>query len=123
MTNFLLIITAGLSGLIVQQKLSTATAPLAILIALIGVYGALVSAKYHERAQYHLTQARALTRALVDMNILPENRHLDEFREAHYRAYPTLHRIRLHWLWTGLHLAVAAYGVTLTAVIAVKLAK
>jgi hypothetical protein len=101
MTNFLLVITAGLSGLIVQQKLSPTVAPLALLIILIGLYGALVSAKYHERAQYHLTQARALTKVLLELDMLPEDQQIIEFREAHYRTYPRLHRVRLHWLWTG----------------------
>jgi hypothetical protein len=29
------------------------------------------------------------------------------------QQYPRLSRIRLHWLWTGLHLGVAAYGLVL----------
>lgn len=122
MTNFLLVITAGLSGLVVQQKLAATTVPAVFLIVLIGLYGAITSAKFHERATYHLTQARALTKVLVDMNVLPDDQRLEESRESHYRIYPRLHRIRLHWLWTGLHLTVAAYGVVLTLAILVRLA-
>jgi hypothetical protein len=117
LTNFLLVITAGLSGLIVQQKFAGGTLPLALLILGIGLYGALSAAKYHERADYHLSQARALTRTLKEMGALADDPRLAESRESHYRAYPRLHRVRLHWLWTGLHLAVAAYGLVLTAVI------
>ena len=50
--------------------------PLCVLIACIGVYGAAVTAKYHERAEYHLTQARALTRALQSSGALADNRQL-----------------------------------------------
>ena len=83
-------------------------------MVLIGLYGALAAAKYHERANYHLSQARALTRALVQSGQLPDNDALlDQFRRDHYHEYPRLHRIRLHWLWTGLHLGVAAYGLVL----------
>lgn len=38
---------------------------------------------------------------------------LDRFRSDHYRKYPMLSRIRLHWLWTGPNLGVAAYGLVL----------
>jgi len=117
LTNFLLVVTAGLSGLVVQQKLTGGTLPLALLILGIGLYGALSAAKYHERADYHLSQARALTRTLKDLGALADDPHLAAARDAHYKAYPWLHRLRLHWLWTGLHLAVAAYGLVLTVVI------
>jgi hypothetical protein len=117
LTNYVVAIAAAISGFIVQQHFSLRTLALSILIIVIGLYGALAAAKYHERAEYHLSQARALTRALVDAGTLVDNRvGLDGFRQTHYDKYPRLHRIRLHWLWTGLHLGVAAYGVALVAV-------
>lgn len=119
MTNYLLVITAGLSGLMAQQKYSTTTIPLAILIVIIGVYGAVASAKYHERANYHLSQARALTKDLQTMGTLPATSTVQTYRTGHYAKYPLLSRVRLHWLWTGLHLAVAAYGSTLTVIASV----
>jgi hypothetical protein len=115
-TNFVLVVTAGLSGLMIQQKFAAATIPLGVLITLIGLYGALTAAKYHERAVYHQGQARALTATLNGMNALGDDPYLDEFRQEHYRAYPRLHRVPLHWLWTGLHLAIAGYGLVLTII-------
>ena len=117
LTNYLLVITAGLSGFIVQQHFATRTLVVAVLIVGVGIYGALTSAKYHERAVYHLGQARALTRTLEELGALPGNERLSQFREEHYRAYPRLHKVRLHWLWTGLHLGIAAYGVALCLII------
>jgi hypothetical protein len=120
LTNFVLIIAAGISSLVVQQKFSLHTLPLSMLIVATGLYGALAAAKYHERANYHLGQARALTRALVEAGDLSDHRaQLDRRRQDHYREYPTLSRIRLHWLWTGFHLAVAAYGLALILITAV----
>ena len=117
LTNYILVITAAISGLVVQQHFSLRTLPLSILIVVIGLYGALAVAKYHERADYHLSQARALTRALIDAGGLADHDAvLDEFRQTHYRKYPRLHRVRLNWLWTGLHLGVALYGVVLVVV-------
>jgi hypothetical protein len=117
LTNYVLAITAAISGFIVQQHFSVRTLGLSILIIAVGLYGALTSAKYHERADYHLFQARALTRILIDMGALADSKvTLDESRRAHYSKYPRLHRVRLNWLWTTLHLGVAVYGVVLFAV-------
>ncbi len=87
-----------------------------MLVFLVGVYGAVTVAKYHERADYHLSQARALTKTLTGLGVLPaDDSLLDAYRRAHYARYPRLHRIRLHLLWTGLHGAIAVLGIALTA--------
>jgi hypothetical protein len=117
LTNYLLVVTGGLSSLIAQQKFSAATMPLAILIVVFGLYGALSAGKYHERADYHLTQARALTKTLKVLGALDGDDNLDEYREKHNRAFPYLHRLRLHLLWTCLHLVIALFGAALLVVI------
>ena len=117
LTNYVLVIAAAVSGLVVQQGFKLRTLPLSVLIVVIGLYGAVAVAKYHERANYHLLQARALTRVLIDSGALADHDAvLEEFRQAHYRTYPRLHRLRLNWLWIGLHLGVAAYGVVLVVI-------
>jgi hypothetical protein len=119
MTNYLLVIAAGLSGLIAQQKYATTTIPLAALIVVVGLYGAITAAKYHERASYHLSQARALTKDLKGEGALPAATATPAYRADHYAKYPRLSRLRLQWLWTGLHLAVAAYGCALLVIASV----
>jgi hypothetical protein len=119
LTNYVLIIVAALSGFIVQQQLKPATLPLSALITIIGLFGAITVAKYHERAVYHISQARVLTRAMVDAGHLPDNdRQLEQTRTAHYGTYRRLHRIHLHHLWTSLHIGIALYGATLTIITA-----
>lgn len=115
LTNFLLVITAALSALIVQQKFSVATIPLCAFIILLGLYGALTVAKYYERASYHLSQARALTCTLVSMGCLGPEEELDNRRADHYRRFPRLHRLRLNHLWVILHFGVLLYGMVLMA--------
>jgi hypothetical protein len=117
LTNYVLVVASAISGLIVQQKFTGGTLALSALIVAIGLYGAVSAAKYHERAEYHLSQARALTQVLEDMGALGDDARLQEHRQAHYRKYPRLHQVRLHWLWTGLHLAISGYGVILTVII------
>lgn len=114
LTNYLLVIAAALSALITQQRFAAETLPLSVLITAVGLYGAIATAKYHERAEYHLGQARALTQVLKDLGALAnDDATLDQFRQDHYRRYPRLSKIRLHHLWTGLHLGIAGYGITL----------
>jgi hypothetical protein len=121
LTNYVLVIASALTGFAVQQKLSRDTLPLAILVMIVGVYGAVTVAKYHERAEYHLAQARALTQTLTGLGALPDDETLlDEHRQRHYAKYPRLHRIRLRILWTGLHATIAMLGIALAIVILAK---
>lgn len=113
LTNLLIVITAALSALIVQQHFSPYVIPLCIFITLTGLYGAVAVSKYYERAAYHLTQARALTQDLVELGVLGSAERLAQARADHYRAFPRLHRVRLHGLWVVLHLAIMIYGLTL----------
>jgi hypothetical protein len=114
LTNYVLTIAAAVSGFVIQQHFRLQTLPLSVLVFLTGLYGALSAAKYHERANYHLSQARALTKVLVQSGGLGDNDAvLEQFRRDHYAKYPRLSRLRLHWLWTGLNLGVAVYGLVL----------
>ncbi len=70
LTNYVLVIASALTGLAVQNKLAHQTWPLAVLVFLVGVYGAATVAKYHERADYHLSQARPLTKTLTGLSVL-----------------------------------------------------
>lgn len=121
LTNYVLVIASALTGFIAQQKLALDTLPVAILLVILGAYGAITVAKYHERAEYHLTQARALTKTLTELGALPaDTALLDEYRQRHYDKYPWLRRVRLHMLWTGLHTAIVVGGMVLTIVILAK---
>jgi hypothetical protein len=114
LTNYVLLIAAAISGFVVQQQFSLRSVPLSVLTMAIGLYGAASAAKYHERADYHLTQARALTRMLVQSGALPDtSAALEDARQAHYGKYPRLSRLRLNWLWISLHLGIAVYGTVL----------
>ena len=114
LTNYILVIVAALSSFAVQLEFRLETVALSSLIAIIGLYGATTAAKYHERAEYHLSQARSLTQVLVSIGALPHDKsELDNARNAHYAKYRRLHRLRLHSLWTGLHFGVFVYGVAL----------
>jgi hypothetical protein len=44
-------------------------------------------------------------------------------RERYITKHPWLQRVRLHYIWTALHLGIAVTGVVLTAVIALSPAR
>jgi hypothetical protein len=84
LTNYVLVITAAISGFVIQQDFRARTVPLSVLTMIIGLYGAQSAAKYHERADYNLSQARALTRMLTEADGLPDSTAiLGELRRAH----------------------------------------
>lgn len=116
LTNLLIVVTAALSALIVQQKFTLDVMPLCLFIALVGAYGAVAVSKYFERAAYHLSQARALTQDLVELGVLGPDERLVQERAQHYQRFPLLHRIRLHHLWVILHVGISVYGLSLLAV-------
>jgi hypothetical protein len=116
MTNFLLVIVGALSALVVQQRFALATLPLSGLICLLGIYGLVATAKYYERAAYHLAQARALTTTLVDMGALGPEERLDSARAVHNSEFRRLVRIRLHVLWLVLHGLIVFYGLALLVI-------
>ena len=41
---------------------------------------------------------------------------MEEFRQAHGARYPQLSRLRLNWLWVGLHIGIAVYGIVLVCI-------
>ncbi|WP_432114635.1 hypothetical protein [Streptomyces sp. S1] len=116
LTNLLIVVTAALSALIVQQKFTLNVVPLCVFVVLTGVYGAVAVSKYYERASYHLSQARALTADLMARGVLGSKEGLVQARDEHNSRFPRLHRIRLHRLWVMLHVAIALYGVALFCV-------
>ena len=114
LTNYVLTIAAAVSGFVIQQHFRVQTLPLSILVVLTGAYGALGAAKYHEPASCHLSQARGRTQVLVQSGGLGDTAGVFEgLRLDDYRRSPRLSRLRLHWLWTGLHLGMAVYGLVL----------
>jgi hypothetical protein len=118
LTNFTLVITAAMAGVMGQQNFSARTWPLAVFVLVIGAYGALAVAKYYERANYHLHQARVLARELAKLGALPDARgELESARQIHGARFRVLARLPQHRLWTALHLGIFAFGVVLLVIV------
>lgn len=118
LTNYVLVLAAALTGLVAQQHFARGTWPAAAFLIGMGLFGALMCAKYRERAGYHLSQARALTAAVIAAGNLPElGEALAQARDAHAARHRWMLRVRLGWMWIGLHLVVATLGGALLIVV------
>ena len=116
-TTVLLAVAAGVLGLIGSEHvwpLEHRDLPLALFLILLGLVGALFSAKYHERFTFHMNRAReyrnALDKSLPEVGINKARPVADKKTEA---EYPLLFRRRLYVLWIWLDLLVAVLGVVL----------
>lgn len=117
-TNLIVIIAAATSGVLTQTGFEKHTLPLTILLIILGIYGALTSAKLYERHQFHIERARSLRHRLDLLYPEAEVEHIYETtRESHEAVYPKLSKLHLHVLWIVLNLLVALLGVTLTIII------
>jgi hypothetical protein len=118
MTNFIVIIAAAILSLIVQMGFDTRTLPIAVLLALLGAYGALVSAKLYERWRFHMRRARYWRNRIDELHPNAQVVHLKEVAyHEHKTRYPRLVRLRLHWLWLTLHMLITLFGVVCAIVI------
>jgi hypothetical protein len=99
---------------IVQHQSGILALLLSLTLCLLGLFGALMSAKYYERHQMHMTEAGALRRRLDEL--FPEL-HIEEdwssSRTQHQQRYAVLYNVRLHHLWTAVHLVIVLSGIIL----------
>lgn len=114
----LIAIAAALIGLATFDRALTPTdIPLTAFLCVLGLFGAVFSAKQWERASMHTERARAY-RNKAD-NLLGGTVIFDlkqKADKAHNEEFPKLHTLRLHKFWIGLHLLVALLAVVLTIV-------
>nr|WP_157227310.1 hypothetical protein [Nocardia asiatica] len=107
----------GLSYIAVQRDTRIVSACVALGVCLLGLFGALISAKYFERFKMHMDAAQLLRRRLNDL--YPELYLEDDWaanRRQHESNYKVLARIRLEHLWVAAHLGIATLGAVVAAV-------
>ena len=119
-TNYILVIVAALQALIAQRSFDMPSLALAVFIALLGVFGMVTSAKYYERFRCAASHAG---RAMERLHEVCPDVDLDEIesrgKASHLRRYPHLARVRLNWLWLGLHTIIILVGVVNVVIICV----
>jgi len=120
--NVIVAVAAGGLGLIAfDQKLLLDDLPLATIVALLGVLGAVLSAKQYERVRLHLNRARQFEACLDEL--VPKI-DLMKLRKAGTRIneeqFPHLAKWRLYWFWVALNVIIALIGAVLVIAILIE---
>lgn len=117
MTNYIIAISTAILGFIVNRGLVRDVLPLTILLVLLGVFGAIVSAKLYERFNLHVHRIGKYIRRLEELHPDAQVRQLQNTAdEEHKSEFPRLVKLRLHWLWLALHSSIALLGVVTTVI-------
>lgn len=117
-TNIIIVIVSLVLGFIAQQKnLGQELLPLTILLIILGIYGAITTAKLYERFQFHVGRARAWRKRIDELHQEARLIELKDAADARHREKYRLNKLRLYILWTTLHIIIALAGVILTVMI------
>ena len=114
-TNWVIVLTVAIIGLIVDKGLSRMTLPLAVLLMVVGFYGMLISMKLYERFSFHTARVREWRKRVDQLH--PDAQLLKLRRAAHEEhaiKHPRFVRLRLYTIWNWLHFLVFFAGVGLT---------
>jgi len=111
-TNLIIVISSGIIGLIaLDHQLNHADFYPALLLVVLGVFGALWSAKHHERFAYYTERARGYR---DESDSLLPGAKLKTIKEAAdeetKKKHKFLHKIQLWHLWVFLHIVIAVIG-------------
>jgi hypothetical protein len=116
-TNIIVTISGAAFAIIGYDKMiCAADLPLLLFVAVLGIYGALFSAKQTERASLHYIRAheyrRAIDREEPDIDFLSLRKSADE---THKKRYPRLTQFELQSLWIGIHIGITVLALVVTA--------
>jgi hypothetical protein len=115
LTNLILVIAAAALGFLSQWGWETRTLAITVPLVLLGVFGAVASAKLYERNLYHYEQAAAFSRELGRATgVVEHEKFLRDVRERFAGLHPAMGRVRLYVLWITLHAMIAVLGLGLS---------
>lgn len=118
-SNLTMVVSAGILGLLtLDQKLNISDLPLTAFLFLIGLFGAVFSAKHYERVRLHLYRANQY---LSRLETLVPGSDIDALKVAGSREtknrFPVLYHVQLNKFWIGLHLFLSFVGLVMTIII------
>jgi hypothetical protein len=107
---------AGFSVVGYDKGVSASDVPLLVFLVVLGVFGAVFSAKQTERASLHYARARELRDAIDESPHAPRFKELKKIADDKNDArFPHLSRLELRRFWLLLHLSVSAIALVLLA--------
>jgi hypothetical protein len=123
MTTLLVTLSGAIVAFVTFDKgLTSVDLPPSVLLLFLGVFGVFFSAKHYERFNFHIARVRAYRRALEECLPNIAGKELRENADKyHEERFPTIVKLRQHWLWLVLHSVNALIGVILVGTIVVGL--
>jgi hypothetical protein len=86
---------------------------LAVILALLGLFGFLYCLKTSERMQLHLNRCRKFLPMLDELDDTHDLMKIKEqCDDKTKRQFPLMHRVKLRTFWEGMHILVALSGLT-----------
>lgn len=113
-TNFIIIVAGGAIAFIANKSVTKDQWILAVFLIVIGLFGAIFSAKQYERFRFHMKAAGRYRQAL-EQNYKPELGDIrEEARIEHEKQFAKLLvSLPLYSFWIALHLLITLLGVIL----------
>lgn len=106
------------SGILALIGFKKNALPLTVLLAILGIYGIVATAKLYERSQYHIQRARKLRTRLDELYPDTQVEMLQKIAENEHKIrYPRLVNVRLNTIWLSLHTLIAVLGIIYTIII------
>jgi hypothetical protein len=113
--NMMIVVSVGVIGFVVQQRLSHSSIPLTIMLIVIGIYDWIAVEKFYER--YHLHRIHT-EKWLTQINHLVPHAQLNnshkEAVEQHNARYRVLSKLHTHTVWNIFNILIIIAGVLLT---------
>ncbi|MGW4944493.1 hypothetical protein ACWEOZ_23210 [Actinoplanes sp. NPDC004185] len=122
LTNMVLVLAAAGLGFIAQKGFRPSVLMVSGALILLGVFGALASAKFYERFRLHLREASEMRRKLDDS--FPDLGLAESASNtwgSQVAEFPFLSKVPLYGIWILLHTGIAIIGLLVSIVILVRL--
>jgi hypothetical protein len=117
LANLILVIVSVIHAFLAQIGLGQQSLPMSILLIVLGLFGAVASAKLYERLTLHMHRASKIYRHLDEL--CPDAQLTlikDEVYEERKNLYKSLSRIRVNYVWTTLYVLIITLGVLYTII-------
>lgn len=112
-SSFIIIVAGGVLAFMANREVPRGKWSLAVFLIIVGLFGALFSAKQYERFSRHMAIASKYRRELEELIGSKDATIRSDLRSEHEKAFPRLVKLHLHYFWIALHLMIAFLGVTL----------
>ncbi|MEO6549346.1 MAG: hypothetical protein ABIN94_15195 [Ferruginibacter sp.] len=113
-TNFIIIVAGGAIAFIANKGVTRDQWVLALFLIILGIFGALFSAKQYERFRFHMVAAGKYRKTLELLLKSNFGNIREEAKSEHEQGYSKfLVKLRLYYFWIVLHLLITVLGVML----------